>query len=60
MTEEQAYAAYQSWRGSMKHIDAQKTVESMDALYRELFHPVNTFRGGGLTEIEVRELPLAA
>lgn len=46
MTEEQAYAAYQSWRGSMKHIDAQKTVESMDALYRELFHPVNTFRGG--------------
>lgn len=59
MTEEQAYAAYQSWRGSMKHIDAQKTVESMDALYRELFHPVNTFRGG-LTEIEVRELPLAA
>ena len=47
MTEEQAYAAYQSWRGSMKHIDAQKTVESMDALYRELFHPVNTFRGGG-------------
>lgn len=46
MTEEQAYAAYQSWRGSMKHIDAQKTMESMDALYRELFHPVNTFRGG--------------
>lgn len=56
MTLEQANQSYQSWRGSMRHLDAQKTVESMDALYRELFDPVNTCRGG-LTEIT---LPLAA
>lgn len=54
MTMEQANQSYQSWRGSMKHLDAQKTVESMDALYRELFNPVNTCRGGGLTEIALR------
>ena len=56
MTREQAVQAYQSWRGGLLHLDAQKTVESMDALFRELFDPVNTCRGG-LTEIA---LPLAA
>lgn len=46
MTREQAIQAYQSWRGGLLHLDAQKTVESMDALFRELFDPVNTCRGG--------------
>ena len=46
MTREQAAQAYQSWRGGLMHLDAQKTVESMDALFRELFDPVNNLRGG--------------
>lgn len=46
MTREQAVQAYQSWRGSMLHLDAQRTVESMDALFRELFDQVNNLRGG--------------
>lgn len=45
MTFEQASQSYQSWRGSMKHLDAQKTVESMDVFYRELFDPAKTSRG---------------
>lgn len=55
MTPEQANQAYQSWRGGMGHLNAQKTTESMDALYKELFTPDES--RGGLTEIE---LPLAA
>lgn len=46
MTQEEAWRAHQSWRGGMKHLDAQRTVESMDALYRELFDPANTCWGG--------------
>lgn len=38
MTREQAHLSYQSWRGGMKHLNAQKTVEAMDAIYKELFN----------------------
>ena len=46
MTMEQVDNSYQSWRGSMLKLDAAETVERMDALYRELFDPANTCRGG--------------
>lgn len=38
MTREQAAQSYQSWRGSMKHLNAHETVKSMDALFNELFN----------------------
>lgn len=38
MTREQAVQSYQSWRGSMKHLNAHDTVKSMDALFNELFN----------------------
>lgn len=37
MTYEQVNQSYQSWRGSMKRLDAHKTVLSMDALFKQLF-----------------------
>lgn len=37
MTHEQAFQSYQSWRGSMLHLDARRTVASMDALFNQLF-----------------------
>ena len=48
ITYEQVYQSYQSWRGSMKRLDAQRTVENMDALFRDLFNSDNTPRGGGV------------
>lgn len=38
LTYEDAASSYQSWRGSMKHLDAHNTVLSMDALFKYLFH----------------------
>ena len=38
LTYEDAASSYQSWRGSMKHLDAHDTVLSMDALFKYLFH----------------------
>lgn len=46
MTMEQVEQSYQSWRGGLLKLDAAETVRRMDSLYRELFDPVNTFRGG--------------
>ncbi|MEG0768088.1 MAG: hypothetical protein RR482_10255, partial [Clostridia bacterium] len=37
MTPEQVERSYQSWRGGMMRLDARRTVQSMDSLYRELF-----------------------
>ena len=37
MTVEQVNQSYQSWRGSMKRLNAHETVKRMDALYKELF-----------------------
>lgn len=44
MTMEQVERSYQSWRGSMKRLDAHKTVITMDALYHDLFKDL---AGGG-------------
>lgn len=49
ITLEQAERSYQSWRGSILRLDAYKTVQSMDALYRELFSDGDRNAGGGLT-----------
>lgn len=38
MTLEQASQSYQSWRGSMKRLDARGAVRSMDALFKQLFN----------------------
>lgn len=46
MTMEQVEQSYQSWRGGLLKLDATETVQRMDALYRELFDPANTCRGG--------------
>ena len=43
---EQVLRSYMSWRGSMKKLDAHKTVLSMDALFARLFNPENRSRGG--------------
>lgn len=45
MTYEQVYQSYQSWRGSMAHLDAHRTVLAMDALFAELFGGFSV--GGG-------------
>lgn len=56
---EQVYQAYQAWRGGYvgskkrkgsNHVrlNAQRTVESMDALFRDLFNSENAPRGGGI------------
>lgn len=37
MTLEEIEQSYQSWRGAMKHRNANRTVYSMDMLYRKLF-----------------------
>lgn len=37
MTAEQVEQSYQSWRGGMVRLDAHRTVQAMDALYRDLF-----------------------
>lgn len=37
MTVEQVNQSYQSWRGSMKRLNAHEMVKRMDALYKELF-----------------------
>lgn len=37
MSMEEVRQSYQSWRGGMKRLDAWRTVQRMDALYRELF-----------------------
>lgn len=47
ITLEQAERSYQSWRGSILRLDAYKTVQSMDALYRELFSDGDRNAGGG-------------
>jgi hypothetical protein len=39
MTMDQVAQSYQSWRGSMKRLDAHRTVLEMDRLYRCLFSP---------------------
>ncbi len=49
ITLEQVERSYQSWRGSILRLDAYKTVQNMDALYRELFSNGNIDAGGGLT-----------
>lgn len=46
ITLEQAERSYQSWRGSILRLDAYKTVQSMDALYRELFSDGDRNAGG--------------
>lgn len=46
MTMEQVEQSYQSWRGGLLKLDATETVQRMDTLYRELFDPANTCRGG--------------
>lgn len=38
MTREQAEQSYQSWRGSMKRLNARATVASMDTLFNRLFN----------------------
>ena len=37
MTIDQVNQSYQSWRGSMKRLDAHRTVIEMDSLYKSLF-----------------------
>ena len=37
LTVEQVERSYQSWRGSMLKLDAYRTVQNMDALYKSLF-----------------------
>lgn len=37
LTDEQIYQAYQSWRAYAKGFNAYRTIQSMDALYKELF-----------------------
>lgn len=37
MTYDQINQSYQSWRGSMKRLDAHRTVLNMDALFKRLF-----------------------
>lgn len=37
MAMDEVRQSYQSWRGSMKRLDAHRTVLRMDALYKELF-----------------------
>lgn len=37
MTMDEVRQSYQSWRGGMKRLDSWRTVQRMDALYRELF-----------------------
>lgn len=57
MTLEDVSQSYQSWRGSFVNrsktkgsnharVDAQRTVESMDRLYKQLFSPENVAGGG--------------
>lgn len=47
MTIEQVERSYQSWRGGMQRLDAHRTVQAMDRLYRELYAtPENRPRGG--------------
>jgi hypothetical protein len=46
MTMEQVEASYQSWRASVKKLNADRTLQSMDALYRDLFEHDQTLRGG--------------
>lgn len=60
MTMEQVSQSYQSWRGSMKRLDAHKTVLNMDSLYRELFNPESAGAGGALTARRQDEMMLAA
>ena len=48
MTPEQVQQSYQSWRGSMAHLDAHRSVLAMDALYRSLFE--NLAGGGGVAQ----------
>lgn len=43
---DQIERSYMSWRGSMKKLDAHRTVQSMDSLFAELFDPENRPRGG--------------
>ena len=43
---DQIERSYMSWRGSMKRLDAHRTVQSMDSLFAELFNPENRSRGG--------------
>ena len=37
MTYDKINQSYQSWRGSMKRLDAHRTVLNMDALFKRLF-----------------------
>lgn len=61
ITLEQAERSYQSWRGSILRLDAYKTVQSMDALYRELFSDGDRNAGGGShRKMTVVRLPIAA
>lgn len=46
ITYEQVLRSYMSWRGSMKKLDAHRTVQSMDSLFAELFDSENLPRGG--------------
>lgn len=49
LTLEQVERSYQSWRGSMLRLDSWKTVQTMDALYRDLFgSDEENSLGGGL------------
>lgn len=45
MTYEDVRASYSSWRGSMEHRNARKTVHSMDLLYDRLF--IESWKEGG-------------
>jgi len=42
MTVEEVLQSYQSWRGSMQHRNAYKTIRSMDLLYDKLFKKEKT------------------
>lgn len=58
MTYEQVEQSYQSWRGGMKHLDAHKTLLSMDALFAQLFSNCNN--GGGVGTIVMFPIRMAA
>lgn len=58
MTYEQVEQSYQSWRGGMKHLDAHKTILSMDRLFKELFGSQQT--GGGVILIRFARIRKAA
>lgn len=44
VTREYAEQCYLCWRGSNKKYDSHRSIASLDALYRELIGPINTYK----------------